>query len=166
MISVLSNRSQTWHRSRVIHYILTPTPDIPNNSRNKFCSRATAVVMLHAPFATRICLPPHMNLHLAKLHNHVFIRSIYGLKVKVFHNISGIQAKIFPSQLKVTCAVALAQACHLYLILGYTYNVIPRICEYVFFGLVAYALIVSFRPIQISQWYLISPWATLTYRLN
>ena len=36
-------------------------------------------------------LPQHMNLHLAKLHNHVFIRAIYGFKVKVFHIISSIQ---------------------------------------------------------------------------
>ena len=49
MISVMSNWPQTWHRSRVIHYMVTPTPDIPKNSWDIFCSKATAVVMLHSP---------------------------------------------------------------------------------------------------------------------
>ena len=46
-------------------------------------------------------LPPHMNLHLAKLHNHGFVRTIYGFEVKVFDDISGVEATKFPIQLEV-----------------------------------------------------------------
>ena len=46
-------------------------------------------------------LPPHMNIHLAKLHIHVFLKTIYGFEVKVFHNISGVGATKFPNQLEV-----------------------------------------------------------------
>ena len=55
----------------------------------------------HIQRVTIHSLPPHMNLHLAKLHNHAFVRAIYGFEVKVFDNISGVEATKFPSQLEV-----------------------------------------------------------------
>ena len=42
-----------------------------------------------------------MNIHLAKLHIHVFVRSIYGFEVEILHIISGVGATMFPSQLQV-----------------------------------------------------------------
>ena len=49
-----------------------------------------------------------MNLHLAKLHNHVFIRSIYGFVIKVFPIFSDESHFTFLVIRKFTCAVALA----------------------------------------------------------
>ena len=48
-----------------------------------------------------------MNIHLAKLHIHVFIRAIYGIEVKVFPYSSDVSQSTFPVNWKFTCAVAL-----------------------------------------------------------
>ena len=60
-----------------------------------------------------------------------------GLRSKISTIFQAYRQRCFPVNWKFTCAVALAQACHLSLISGCTYNVIPRICGCVFFGLIA-----------------------------
>ena len=53
-------------------------------------------------------ITPHLNLHLAKLHIHVFSRAIYGFEVKVFQNNSAVSQLNFQVSWKSTFAVALA----------------------------------------------------------
>ena len=53
-----------------------------------------------------------MNMHLAKLHMHVFTRDNYGVEVKVFPNSSGVRRYTFPVNWKFKCAVALAHVTH------------------------------------------------------
>ena len=80
-----------------------------------------------------------MNLHLAKLHNHGFVSAIYGFEVKVFDNISGVEATKFPSQLEVyMCCRPRANLQHT-VFSACTHYDIPLLCGYAFSGRVAYA---------------------------
>ena len=55
-----------------------------------------------------------MNMHLAKLHIHVFTRVNYEVEVKVFPNSSGVRRYTFLVNWKFTCAVALAHVTHVH----------------------------------------------------
>ena len=144
----------------MIDYMLTPTPDIPNNSW---------IILLEGDSSchvTCVHLPPHMNIQLAKLHIHVFFRATYGFEVKVFRNISGVEATNFPSQLQVYMCCRPRTSLPYTFISAYTFNIMPLICGCVFFGCDACACIMFVRATHIEQANLILTSVTPTLRRN